>query len=518
MTRGASFLAALASAALPGLDPVAVQLVRGRPEDAYDTAFVEDSQERSWVVQAPRTPVAGALLEDVATLATLLGRRLDIGVPMVRGQAVVPEGRAVVYPRLPGRPLDFSGLVPGLGLAADLGRALAHIHNLEVELFDEAGRPTYDAPTTRSRLLTDLDRAAATGHVPTALLSRWEHALEDVTLWRFLPTPVHGSLVGANVLATFDTEEDADAGRVRAVLGWEESHVGDPAEDFADLVAGASPAALESVLDAYAPSRIDRPDPHLLDRARIASELRVVRRLLRAQLAEDRHLVEEVAVELRRLEDRVFAGVPAPRRATGTQPARRALLSEVRGEARADEPRGVEDRAVRDPRDADRADLDTPGEDRDPEGAAQQDHAHADSARGEDEQHAGPRDDQHAGPRGDQPDAMTAPPRPRAAPAHLDTVALPMTADPPAGAAATGRNADGGTTGSGEDEVAQVVAQDDAATDMGDADDGSDTDDEDDGVLDLHEGASEFIRVEPRSRAAPVTPPAEPTETRPQGD
>ena len=56
--------------------------------------------------------------------------------------------------------------------------------------------PVYDAETCRTRHLADLDRGAATGHVPTALLSRWERALEDVTAWRFAPTPVHGDLTG----------------------------------------------------------------------------------------------------------------------------------------------------------------------------------------------------------------------------------------------------------------------------------------------------------------------------------
>lgn len=328
VTRSANFLAALASAALPGLDPVRVQAVRGRAGDPFEIAHVEDDQARRWVVQAPRTPVAGAMLEDITDLSTLLGRRLDIAVPMVKGQVVVPEGRAVVYARLPGRPLDFAAIPAGLGLAADLGRALAHVHNLEIELFEEAGRPTYDAGATRARLLSDLDRAAATGHVPTALLSRWEHALEDVSLWRFLPTPVHGSLVGANVLASFNDEDDADSGRVRAITGWEESHVGDPADDFADLAARATPDALESVLQAYTPSRIDRPDHHLLERAKLGAELRLTRRLLRALAAEERGLVDDAAADLRALEQRVYA--EEAHRAHETRPRpRRPLLSET---------------------------------------------------------------------------------------------------------------------------------------------------------------------------------------------
>lgn len=302
---------------MPGLDPTSVQRVRPSPDDLFDVAYLEDTQERRWVVKAPRTPVAGAMLEDVGEVSALLGHRLDLAIPIVRGHVRVPEGRAVVQPRLPGRPLDFAQLPGGLGLAGDVGRALAHIHNLEVALFEEAGRPAYDAEATRARRLVDLDRAAATGHVPTGLLARWEHSLEDVRLWRFLPTPVHGSFTGAHVLASFDDEDDAVRGRVSAILGWELAHVGDPAEDFADLAAQASPAALESVFEAYGPSRIDRPDPHLLARARLAAELAPLRRLLAATAADAADLVDRAAEELRLLEERVFAELELPAAASG---------------------------------------------------------------------------------------------------------------------------------------------------------------------------------------------------------
>jgi aminoglycoside phosphotransferase (APT) family kinase protein len=328
VTRSAYFLAALASAALPGLDPVSVQRVRPQPADSCDIAYVEDTQGREWVIQAPRTPVAGALLEDVAELSALLAHRLDIAVPAVQGQVAVPEGRAVVFPRLPGRPVDLGQLPEGLGLAAVVGRALAHVHNLEIALFEEAGRPAYDADTTRARHLSDLDRAAATGHVPTALLARWERDLEDVSLWRFLPTPVHGSFTGSNILASFDDEDDAGTGRVSALLGWEDAHIGDPAEDFAELTALATPGALRAVVAAYGPSRIDRPDAHLLVRARLSSEMRLIRRLLRAVAAEERELVELTAQDLRALDERVFTEAPHQASAAESRPSVRRLLHE----------------------------------------------------------------------------------------------------------------------------------------------------------------------------------------------
>ncbi|KRF40499.1 phosphotransferase [Terrabacter sp. Soil810] len=304
MTRSPLFLAALASSAVPGLDPVTVEGVPGEPGDLFEIAYVQDSQDRRWVVKAPCTAAAGAMLDDISALSGLLGRRLDVAMPMVRGLAQVPEGRAAVYLRVPGRPLDFSGLRPG-PLTAEVGRTLAHIHNVEHLLFEEAGRPTYDAEAHRRRQLSELDRAAATGHVPTGLLTRWEHALEDVSLWRFAPCAVHGTFIGQNVLASFDDDGDSSSGHVRGVLAWEASRVGDAADDFAELARLAPAETLDAVLEAYAESRIERPDVHLVRRARLAAEMAPLRSLLHALASGQLDVVERTAEELRALDARV---------------------------------------------------------------------------------------------------------------------------------------------------------------------------------------------------------------------
>jgi len=281
-SRSPAFLAALASAAVPGLDPVSARAVHPGRAAEFDSAIVIDDQDRSWFIRCPRTPAAGARLESAAALVALLARRLPFHVPVPKGFVAVPDGRAAAYPLLPGRPLAFGGLPPGPGLAAELGRTIAAIHNVDRGVYEEAGVPSYDADAYRTRRLADLDRAAATGHVPAALLSRWETALDDVTLWRFAPAPVHGGLTRSQVLAVFDSAEDAGSGHVRAVVGWEDARVADPAEDFAAVVTKASPEAVESVLEAYANSRIERPDPHLRRRALLASELGLLGELLGA--------------------------------------------------------------------------------------------------------------------------------------------------------------------------------------------------------------------------------------------
>ncbi|MEP7017835.1 MAG: macrolide 2'-phosphotransferase [Actinomycetota bacterium] len=303
MTRTPLALAALASAAVPGLDPLEVEGSVQRPGHQFEVAFITDTQHRRWVVRAPMTSAAGAQMDAAVSLLGMLSRRLPFSVPTPKGFVALKEGgRASVYTYLAGRPLDFRHLPAGPGIAAELGRALAALHNVDRALFDEAGLPSYDADTYRTRRLSDLDRAAATGHVPTGLLARWEQSLEEVSLWRFAPTPTHGDLTGAHVLAVFDDDSDAATGRVRGLTSWEAAKVADPADDFAALVASASRAAFDSVLEAYAHARVDRPDKHLERRARLASELKLVSELLTAVGFGDGGGVEVCAAKLRALD------------------------------------------------------------------------------------------------------------------------------------------------------------------------------------------------------------------------
>jgi len=330
VTRTPLALAALASAAVPGLDPATVEGTAQLPGHQFEVAFIQDTQHRRWVVRAPMTAAAGAQMEVTVSLLGLLSRRLPFSVPTPKGFVALKEGgRAAVYPYLAGRPLDFARLPGGPGIAAELGRALAALHNVDRALFDEAGLPSYDADTYRTRRLSDLDRAAATGHVPTGLLARWERSLEDVSLWRFAPTPTHGDLTGDDVLAVFDDDGDAATGRIRGLTGWEDAKVADPADDFAALVTQASPAAFDSVLEAYAHARVDRPDKHLEHRARLAGELKLVSELLTAVGSQDPRGVEACAARLRRLDADTFDDDPDHAPIVPTAPTAPAVVPVV---------------------------------------------------------------------------------------------------------------------------------------------------------------------------------------------
>ena len=283
---------------------------------------MQDSQDRRWVVKAPCT--AGGRRDARRHLRAV---RACSGVGSTwpcrwsAGSPRCPRAEPPSTCAFPAARSTSPGSGPG-PLTAEVGRTLAHIHNVEHLLFEEAGRPTYDAEAHRRRQLSELDRAAATGHVPTGLLTRWEHALEDVSLWRFAPSAVHGTFTGQNVLASFDDDGDSSTGHVRGVLAWEESRVGDPADDFAELASVAPAETLDAVLEAYAASRIERPDVHLVRRARLAAEMAPLRTLLHALASGQLDVVERTAEELRALDARVEAD--DRRHAAGGRRAQRA--------------------------------------------------------------------------------------------------------------------------------------------------------------------------------------------------
>ena len=318
-------LAALASAAVPGMKPVTVAGI-GLPDDGrhhdLQSALVEDATGRRWVVRAPLTPVAGARLQRNDELVRQLARHVPFKVPAAVGYATLGRvGSAAVYPYVEGSPLDLHRLPGGPGLASAVGRALAAIHNITRGVFEEQDVPVYDSAGARQRIIAEVDRAAETGRVPTGLLARWEEAFDAAPMWQFATTPVHGAFTGGSVLVAFTDDDDAASGRVVAVTDWDEAMIGDPAVDLAELCSQASPEAWASVLESYTLARALRPDPYLHARARLVAELRHLRGLARAVAAEDEDGVRRAVEALRRADRLTEADdslVPATARPSGT--------------------------------------------------------------------------------------------------------------------------------------------------------------------------------------------------------
>ena len=294
-------LAALAGVAVPGLDPARLALPQEESASLHVVGVI-DTRGRHWEVLEAHDDTTGAGLDAEAEVLRRIGRivddgRLSFNVPRVAGTVRSEEAHIQVRTHLEGRPVDVSALHPGPGLSAGVGRALGELHELPTSVISEAGMPVYDSQEVRDRWLSLMDDAAGTGRVPPALLSRWESALEDPTLWRFRPVVVHGDLDAEKVLTA--------GGAVVAMRGLGQAHVGDPAEDMAWIYASVPVDCLDSIEGAYDLARTEGVDKHLRDRAELVSELSLARWLLHGVRAGRDGIVEDAVTMLADLADQV---------------------------------------------------------------------------------------------------------------------------------------------------------------------------------------------------------------------
>lgn len=287
-------LAALATAAVPGMRVTALRPPSYSDELSTVTG-IEDAAGNRWIVTCPHEEVSGPALEATSGILDRLGQAHDhdyipFDVPRLAGQAKLAHGGSVYVHRDPGgaaptdEDLDTDPLLP-----ASLGRALAALHNLPETVFSAIGLPTYTAIECRDRNLALLDEAAREVTIPAALWSRWEAALEDVSLWRFPAAPVHG-----------DIQEHClsiKRGSLLAISGWTSAHVGDPALDIAWIQASASDAFLERFRETYGHER-RATDLHVFTRAQLMSEIALVRWLVHGLHAEDSSVIEEARAML----------------------------------------------------------------------------------------------------------------------------------------------------------------------------------------------------------------------------
>ena len=287
-------LAALATAAVPGMRVTALRPPTYSDELSTVTG-IEDAAGHRWIVTCPHEEVSGPALEATSGILDRLGQAHDhdyipFDVPRLAGQVKISDGSTVYVHRDPGgtaptdEDLDTDPLLP-----ASLGRALAALHNLPETVFSSIGLPSYTAIECRDRNLALLDEAAREVAIPAALWSRWEAALEDVSLWRFPSAPIHGDIQERCL--------SVKRGSLLAIGGWTSAHVGDPALDIAWVQATASDAFLDRFRETYGHER-RATDLHVFTRAQLLSEIALVRWLVHGLHAEDSSVVEEARAML----------------------------------------------------------------------------------------------------------------------------------------------------------------------------------------------------------------------------
>lgn len=298
----------MASAAVPGLAPTAVS---SAPDDAadFDSALLLDSAGKRWRVRSPKHVEASTRLETellvLKVFSPAIRAELPFLMPTVAGTLRQGQLTTFVYSHLSGSPRSIESLTAGSArLSRELGATMAAIHDLPPGIVQDADLPSYTGNEFRQRKLNELDQAATTGEIPASLLRRWEHALEDVALWRFNPCVVHGDLHEDNILI--------EGERVMAVTGWTDLRVGDPADDFAWLVAANDQKFIDSVLEAYSASRREAPDRHLIRRAALSAEFALAQWLVKGVAAGDQQMVAEAKEMLAALESDIteYGGQP----------------------------------------------------------------------------------------------------------------------------------------------------------------------------------------------------------------
>ena len=269
-------LAALAKDAVPALDFVQVAPLEQRGDGFFDSACLTGADGSHYVIKMARGQQAGLVMDTELMVLRSLNphrARLPFEITKLLGETRDAKGkRALLFSFIYGGHTDIARVGGDSPLSTSMANALAAIHSLPLGTVEENGLPSYSPADILKRRVSELDRAAQTGKVPAALLSRWEQALEDVNLWRFNPTVVHGHVDGETFLSS-------DNG-ISGVLAWQNLHIGDPAEDFSWIVGYGDDDFAYSTLLEY--GRLRGNDDNLRARAQLYSEMDIADYLLEA--------------------------------------------------------------------------------------------------------------------------------------------------------------------------------------------------------------------------------------------
>lgn len=305
MARSLFSLAALATAAVPGLNVTQV-----RPDvrhgDGFDAAVLTTTEGRALVIRVPRDQVAeteqSADLVALRAMTAGVRSRLPFEVPEFLGQAPIDGTRGIVTGHLDGQ-IAADALLDDPGLADAAGRAIAAIHNLPTGFLSDAGLARPSAADIHQGVLDLINKAAATGHLPAALLRRWERATDDAALWRFNPTVINGDLSAEAFLVSGDS--------ISGVVGWSCLAQGDPARDLHWLLSSRG-ASAEVAFNSYLGARTEGADPILAQRAMLHGELQLARWLLHGVEHRDQAIIADAVGMLDNLVAHVHAQTSDP--------------------------------------------------------------------------------------------------------------------------------------------------------------------------------------------------------------
>ena len=290
-------LAALAADAAPGINFRHFQKSNANPE--LEILQLWDEVDQAYELISPATTAGVAeqaqLIQGLRAIRPF-AEQLPFEINEIVGEANDAEGSVVVLTSLGGQSPDLSRFAPG-PFSQSVGEALAAIHSLPVTSLREAGIPEFDAQQLLHRKVSEVDRVAATGKVPAALLARWEEALEDVGLFRFHPTLTHQQINQDSL--------HVDQFRLTGISNWSLLAIADPAEDLRYFAGGALGSTFEDLMLHYRANRADA-DENLVQRAVLYSELELASWLTHClalgderQIAEAESMLQDLADQLK---------------------------------------------------------------------------------------------------------------------------------------------------------------------------------------------------------------------------
>ena len=322
MGKSPLILAALASEAVPGLHFNRVQPLEKNAVGIGDSALLTADSGEHFIIRLAKPGAAGADQDaELAALQTLSSLNLPFEIAKLIGETRAPDGsRALLFSFIYGDHLDLESLNPNSPLTENLGSAIAAIHNIPVSVLQDAGFPEYDPATLVQSRVSELDRALDTGKIPAVLLQRWETAFEDLSLFRFQPTVIHGAIDGESIMALDN--------RITGFMGWSNLKIADPAEDLAWVSGSANEEAAYNVLLAYQAAR-PGADEKIRTRAKLYGEFDLARWLLHCLKLKDDAMVEEAAGMLADLANEVEQGLRGTLTAAETPAAQSGWVQEI---------------------------------------------------------------------------------------------------------------------------------------------------------------------------------------------
>jgi len=298
--RPSLILAALAADAAPGFTFRSYRRVETNPD--IDQLQLWDQDGASYQLLIPATPAGESEVAiELQALKIIEPHRelLGIDTPRLIGQSMDSDGAgALLLTPLGGETTDLAKYAPGL-FSKSVGEVLARIHNLSPDIIREAGLLEYDAASILRHKVAEIDSIAQTGRVPAALLSRWEAATEDIGLFRFHPTVIHGNVSQETVMVS--------AQKVNGLSGWSSLKVGDPAEDLRWLTGGALRTTLEDTILNYRATR-ETADENISQRAQLYSELELGSWLVYCIANKDEKQISQAEDMIAELRDQLESG------------------------------------------------------------------------------------------------------------------------------------------------------------------------------------------------------------------